>query len=424
MLYLRTLLHRIAQPCKTLDMASIKLILRNDKVGKDGEAPLYLRLIKDRKTKFISLGVRLVPNEWDEDKQRVKKNHSNSARINALLAQKVAEAEGQVADLERKKSQPSAKKLKEAIKGKDATNFFEYSYARCEKQKTTLSPATYRNYTKYINKFEKFMGTSEVYFEDINVTTLKDFANHCSKTLKNNNTTIHYSLTILSIMFKDAQREDIIPTSLYPFDKFRVKKEKGKRNYLNKEQLDALVALEVSQLGKAQICKDMFLFAVYAGGLRFGDVVELQWKHFLAADNRISKVIRKTGRQHSFKMGSVAIEILDKYKTKDSQPEDFVFPLMEYSDLYFKDNFFRSKETERHNALTNFHLNNFGKTLKLSFSLSFHLSRHTFATRALNNGMRIEHVSKLMDHSGIGITQVYAKIINEELDKAVDQYLG
>jgi site-specific recombinase XerD len=97
---------------------------------------------------------------------------------------------------------------------------------------------------------------------------------------------------------------------------------------------------------------------------------------------------------------------------------------MEYSELYFKDNFFRSKETERHNALTNFHLNNFGKTLKLSFSLSFHLSRHTFATRALNNGMRIEHVSKLMDHSGIGITQVYAKIINEELDKAVDMYVN
>jgi integrase len=225
-------------------------------------------------------------------------------------------------------------------------------------------------------------------------------------------------------MFKDAQREDIIPTSLYPFDKFRVKKEKSSRNYLNKEQLAALEALEVSQLGKAQICKDMFLFAVYAGGLRFGDVIELQWKHFLAADNRISKVIRKTGRQHSFKMGSVAIEILDKYKTKNSQPEDFIFPIMEQSDLYFKDNFFRSKETERHNALTNFHLNNFGKTLKLPFSLSFHLSRHTFATRALNNGMRIEHVSKLMDHSGIGITQVYAKIINEELDKAVDQYLG
>lgn len=174
-----------------------------------------------------------------------------------------------------------------------------------------------------------------------------------------------------------------------------MKKEKSSRNYLNKEQLAALEALEVSQLGKAQICKDMFLFAVYAGGLRFGDVIELQWKHFLAADNRISKVIRKTGRQHSFKLGSVAIEVLNKYKTENSQPEDFIFPIMEYSDLYFKDNFFRSKETERHNSLTNFHLNNFGKTLKFPFSLSFHLSRHTFATRALNNGMRIEHVSKI-----------------------------
>jgi len=405
-------------------MASIKLILRNDKVGKTGEAPLYLRLIKDRKTKFISLGVRLQPNEWDEDKQRVKKNHSNSARINALLAQKVAEAEGQVADLERKKSQPSAKKLKEAIKGKAATNFFEYSYARCEKQKTTLSPATYRNYVKYLNKFETYMGTKEVYFEDINVTTLKDYANHCSKNLNNNNTTIHYSLTILSIMFKEAQREDIIPVTLYPFDKFRVKKEKGKRNYLSKEQLEALIALEVPQTGKAQVCKDMFLFSVYGGGLRFGDRVELQWKNFNAADNRITKVIRKTGRQHSFKLGSLAIEILNKYKTDSNQPEDFIFPLLEYSDQYFKDNFFRTRETERHNALCNFHLNNFGKTLELPFSLSFHLSRHTFATRALNNGMRIEHVSKLMDHSGIGITQVYAKIINEELDKAVDEYIG
>ena len=405
-------------------MASIKLILRNDKVGKDGEAPLYLRLIKDRKTKFISLGVRLQPNEWDEDKQRVKKNHSNSARINALLAQKVAEAEGQVAVLERKKSPPSAKKLKEAIKGKDASNFFEYSYARCEKQKTTLSPATYRNYTKYLKKFETFMGTTEVYFEDINVTTLKDYANHCSKNLSNNNTTIHYSLTILSIMFKDAQREDIIPSTLYPFDKFRVKKEKSKRNYLSKEQLDALVSLEVPQSGKAQVCKDMFMFSVYGGGLRFGDVIELQWKYFRNEDKRITKVIRKTGRQHSFKLGSVAIEILDKYKTDSSNPEDFIFPLLEYSDQYFKDNFFRSRETERHNALCNFHLNNFGKTLEFPFSLSFHLSRHTFATRALNNGMRIEHVSKLMDHSGIGITQVYAKIINEELDKAVDEYIG
>ena len=42
---------------------------------------------------------------------------------------------------------------------------------------------------------------------------------------------------------------------------------------------------------------------------------------------------------------------------------------------------------------------------------------------ALNKGMRIEHVSKLMDHRDISTTQVYAKIISEELDKAVDNYI-
>jgi site-specific recombinase XerD len=64
-----------------------------------------------------------------------------------------------------------------------------------------------------------------------------------------------------------------------------------------------------------------------------------------------------------------------------------------------------------------------GKMLKLPFSLSFHLSRHSFATNALNNGMRIEHVSKLMDHTNISTTQIYAKIISEELDKAVDNFI-
>jgi site-specific recombinase XerD len=71
----------------------------------------------------------------------------------------------------------------------------------------------------------------------------------------------------------------------------------------------------------------------------------------------------------------------------------------------------------------NFHLRNIGKELGIPFNVSFHISRHTFATTALNNGMRIEHVSKLMDHTDIGTTQIYAKIISEELDKAVDQFI-
>jgi integrase/recombinase XerD len=57
--------------------------------------------------------------------------------MNAALSQKIADAEGQVADMERKIKTVSIKKLKEAIKGKEVPNFFEYAYERCEKNKST-----------------------------------------------------------------------------------------------------------------------------------------------------------------------------------------------------------------------------------------------------------------------------------------------
>ena len=131
-------------------MASIKLILRTNKIDQSGHSPLYIRLIKDRKTKFVAVGVKLKESEWDDEKQRVKKNHPNSARMNASIAQKVADAEAQVADLERKVKSVSANKLKEAIKGKDIPNFFEYSTKRCENIKGSVSISTYRNYVLYL----------------------------------------------------------------------------------------------------------------------------------------------------------------------------------------------------------------------------------------------------------------------------------
>jgi hypothetical protein len=70
-------------------MASIKLILRTHQADQTGHSPLYIRIIKDRKTKFITAGVKLKENEWDEVKQKVKKNHPNSARMNANLSQKL-----------------------------------------------------------------------------------------------------------------------------------------------------------------------------------------------------------------------------------------------------------------------------------------------------------------------------------------------
>lgn len=405
-------------------MASVKIILRKDKIDKTGDAPLYLRVIKDRRTKFISLSLKLHPNEWDDDKQKVKKNHQNSTRLNAYISKKVADAEGEIADLERCNQSTSARRIKEAIKGKPLINFFDFAFDRCEKLKDTVTLSTYRSYKNNIEKFERFIGHRELMFDDITATTLKNYASYCSSKLGNNNTTINYAFRILNLMFREAKREDLISNELAPFTKFKVKKNKTTKRYLNAEQFDAFMNLEVPDKHKAQVIKDMFIFSVFSGGLRFGDVIELQWKNYDKKNHRITKTIRKTKRQHSIRIGQKAIDILDRYATENKSQNDIIFPFAKIDEQYFKDREHRSLITNRAISLSNMYLSRMGKQLELPFNLSFHISRHTFATRALNNGMRIEHVSKLMDHTDIGITQVYAKIISSELDNAVDKYIN
>ena len=73
-------------------------------------------------------------------------------------------------------------------------------------------------------------------------------------------------------------------------------------------------------------------------------------------------------------------------------------------------------------AIVNKNLKIISKLAEIDKNISFHLSRHTFATRALTKGISIDKVSKLLGHSSIKETQIYAKIINTELDKAMDVF--
>ena len=83
-------------------MASVKLILRLQQADATGACPLYIRVIKDRKSKLITTGLKLQPKDWDEAKQRIKKSMKNSARYNAFLDQKIADASALIADSERR----------------------------------------------------------------------------------------------------------------------------------------------------------------------------------------------------------------------------------------------------------------------------------------------------------------------------------
>jgi len=102
--------------------------------------------------------------------------------------------------------------------------------------------------------------------------------------------------------------------------------------------------------------RDLFLFSIYAGGLRFSDVIEMQYQHYNNEEHKISKLIRKTGRTHQFKIGKVAIDILDKYMKEEANNEDYIFPIIEDINGYEKSDAMRYFLTSKYNKLANWHL--------------------------------------------------------------------
>ena len=404
-------------------MASVKLILRLQQADATGACPLYIRVIKDRKSKLITTGLKLQPKDWDEAKQRIKKSMKNSTRYNAFLDQKIADASALIADSERKSKNITAKKLKEAIKGKDNVEFFKYAKAKLKKLQKTYTVNTYDNYLAQLHKFEKFINDSDLCFHDIDIVLLQDYMNYMSNTLKNNKTTQKLAMIVLSIIFKYAQAESLIEDNHYPFKNLKLEVAPSKRQFLTEQQFEMVRKLKINGIGKKELYRDLFIFSVSAGGLRFSDVISLRWKDYNEAESVINKQIAKSKRIHRLKIGETAVKIINKYKTQNTNPEDLIFPAIKQTNFHSLSDEEKDKIIASANSLCRSHLDNIGKELNLPFKLTYHLSRHTFATMALNKGMRIEHVSKLMDHSKISTTQIYAKIIDEELDKAVDNYV-
>ena len=339
------------------------------------------------------------------------------------MSQVIADAEGQVADVSRKNESVSAKKLKEAIKGKESSLFFDYAFKRLEKIKGSVSILTQRKYLAHIEKFKKYVGEKEFYFEDLTTVLLNDYITYCYSTLKNKNNTVLTNIRSLMKFYNDAIAEDVVPLNQYPFNKIKTKKDSAKIKFLQKEEIEQLKNAELEEGSQMAKFRDMFVFCIYAGGLRMGDVISLQWKHINFEDSKLSKVIRKTGNLHSFKLVKPALEVLKKYKNENSTDESFVFSLVKNEEKFLKNEYYAISEIQRISQNINNEFTDLSQKLELNSKLTFHMSRHTFATNALNNGMRIEHVSKVKDHSSIRVTEIYAKVINTELDASMDKFV-
>ena len=400
-------------------MSSVSIIYRKDKLNKKGEAPIHFRIIKDRKISYIASGIMLPAEHWDDENHRIKSKHTNSKRLNSFLSNKFAELQDQVYEHETVSKSLTSRMLRDKIYGKKPTDFFSFAEEANEAYLRDGKVGTYDKNKAIIAKLKKYMNDRTLAFQDITVDFLNRYENYLKTTLNNSTNTVHKDFKFIRKLFNDAIRNDLIELSGNPFTKYVMKTTKTQRTYLTEEELKAIEEVQVTPGTKMELHKDMFVFAAYVGGLRVSDMLQIQWKHFDGTN--INFTIKKTGNQLSIKVPNKGLALIEKYKPKKRNSNAFIFPMLS-EDIDLNDPRALDSAISSATAYINKNINTLAKKANISKKVSFHASRHTWATRALKKGMSIDKVSKLMGHAAIRETQIYAKIVNEELDKAMDVF--
>ncbi len=400
-------------------MATIKILLRTDKKNKNNEAPLWIRITKSRKSRYVSLGKSIKIEDWDEQNNAVKKSHPNSVRLNKYIARKVADAHDSALDLETEDKYVRPIKIKEDILGISSLDFFAYAKRYSKDLESKGSYGTLGKADSVVKKIETYLGRKTMSMDEISIHWLKNYETYLRGTLHNSTNTIHTNLKVIRRLINGAIREELFPYEKNPFLRYQLKWEKTTKEFLEEDELKKLVELELDKTTKLYHYRNMYIIATEAGGLRISDMLFIQKKNY--DGTRIIIDTLKTGSTVSIKVPLKAKALLDEYVSELTSPESFIFPLLN-PDLNLEDKKACLQAKSRAAALVNKGLRSIVKKAEIKKHIHFHTSRHTFATRALRKGMRIEYVSKLLGHASIKTTQIYAKIVNEELDKAMDVF--
>lgn len=246
---------------------------------------------------------------------------------------------------------------------------------------------TYYTNKTILNLFVRFIGEN-ISIKDITKQHADSFIESQKKRNLSNNT-LNLYITYMNTFFKWCLEKEYI--SMNPMNQIKkFKKVSTKREYLTFEEIERF-----SKIDKNLNTKSAFLFSCYTG-LRLNDIRELKWSNIRG--NEIYKKISKTGKHETLPINKTAQKILDS-KNKDSV---FVF------------------ELPKENKTIEYQIKAICELAGINKHITYHCSRHTFATILLTNGVDIYTVSKLLGHSSVSMTEVYSNLINQNKVNAIN----
>jgi len=398
--------------------ATIKLML-DGKPMANGKHAVYMRILKDRKQKKISLG--LYCNKAHFVNEAFTKHHPSYQTENQMLLKLKARALEIIRLFKLNQQDFNLDEFEEEFRTtkKDNDVFVnEFFDEVIDEQIRSGKISNAKAYKDTIDSILKFSG-KKTRFKDITPTFLEKYEVFLREN-GNNNGGIAFKTRELRAVFNKARKRKIIPKEPYPFEDYKISKLKSdiSKRALSLDEFKKIRDVDLSKHPHLIEAYNYFMFSVYTRGMNFKDMMLLKWSDI--QNDRIHYTRAKTKGKFNLEIIENAQVILDYYKAQN-RPTNYVFPILLKEKLSPK-----QIDNRKHKVLRryNLKLKKIAQIAGVKTKLTSYVARHSFATIHKMLGTPIEKISEMMGHADVSITMSYLKeFSNEDLDKENRKFL-
>lgn len=387
------------------------------KVLKNNESPLMLRICKDGKRKYESIGISILPSLWDFKQNKPTRKCPNKEYIERLIAEKVKVYTDKVIEFKSQEKEFTAtslmEKVNKPVKRKTVQEVFNQYIQELESANRLRYADMYKCTMHSLIKFNKHL---DIPFSDMDTIWLKRYEVWLqSQGLAIN--TLGTRFRHLRVIYNFAIEEKIVKSEYYPFNSFKVSKlsqTTAKRSIQKGEILSVLNYQGQTPLECLAI--DLFTFSYLAAGINFGDIARLTKDNIL--ENRLIYIRKKTQKQIKVSLQEQAIKLIQKYSMPDNP---YLFPILS--------NFHKTEQQKVNRihkiiAKVNKSLKEIGERLNIPIDLTTYVARHSFATVLKRSGVNTSLICEALGHSSERVTQIYLDSFgNDQMEDAMKNLL-
>jgi site-specific recombinase XerD len=379
--------------------------INRGKVKKDGTTAIFCRITVDGEQTVITTGIFCNPNDWKSKKGEVKDEKANSQLKSFRLR-----IEQTYENTLKKYGVVSVDLLKNAILEIHTVPTMLLLAGEAERERLRArsleinSTSTYRQSKISQNNLREYLLTLKM--KDIAFTDITEgFGEGYKLFLKGKEYKsghINHCFTWLNRLIYIAVDQEILRFNPIADVKYE-KKESPKLQHISRNELKLI--MEKPMPNKFQeLIRRAFIFSAFTA-LAYVDVKGLYPRHIgrTAEGKPFIRIHRKKTQVEAYiPLHPVAEQILSLYNTEDDTKP--VFPLPNRDQIWYC-------------------ITEIGFLAGVKGNMSYHQSRHTFGTLLLSEGIPIESISKMMGHTNISTTQVYAKVTDQKISEDMDKLM-